>query len=523
MNTKPSCTAVLISERNKHYGWVLHMLNDIEERSKILSSLLASGQFNDHIKHAGRFAGRQSSLHIETGLVSRIQAAGLSHYLQQFKVDPEVYDKQLKKAEVSMTNKPSVDLDLRKLSEASMRVKIACGFPNYKFKPTTVEYAAENQVNKQSSASFPFYIRKGKVIDQLIELAKSSRTQLGTWLWPMTRGFRIQIRYQGDTNILVPKVRVMYPYPGHIIILEDCYIIPFVKHFIENDTFYVIGRNGGSISKLLYNKLHNQGPITSLDVSSFDQDLIIQASVAAFGILRQQLTLTRDQISEFENIVKYFCTSLMVSKTKGSSSYGFIKTNGVPSGSGFTNMIDTIAHAIILEYLEPGIINKCLICGDDNIFPSKGIDLKNLFQGYKNSFNLTISIEKTKTYDSSDKISFLGFQWINYIRYVDTKLVLNQMVWHTDFLVELDKYERELARGASVLLNGINGKYLFKQLFPDVLKSLRVNADVRFVYLFGYQPPTTLPGVLSYTKVRGPQPSTNQSLLLHLNRGWAIR
>lgn len=503
-------------------GFYTNVMDKIDLRNQTLKSLLEAGEFSELIKHAGRFAGRRPSLHIETGLLSRIQKAGLARYVQQFpKLQSSDFEDQLNKAEQLMTSQPEFKGDKRKLVEATYRVFNACSFPREKFVPTSYEYAAENQINKQSSSGFPRYTRKGHVLDELITQANNLTTSSEMWNWPMTRGFRIQLKK--DSNKIKTKIRVMYPYPGVFILLEDSFIIPFVNHFINTKTFYIIGRNGAEIASLLKEKLIQSRRILSSDVSSFDQNMLNDVIVLAFAILRSQLKLTKEQAELFEKMVTYYCTSLMVSKVPGKPSYGFIKTHGIPSGSGFTNMIGTIAHAIVLEYLEPGIIQKCFICGDDNIVAADTIQTETLFKGYNEIFNLPISQEKTDIYPNPSKISFLGFSWINFVRYVDTMLVINQLLWHSDFLTELDRYERELARGASVLLNGINGKDLFSMIFPDVMSVLKRGLDVRFIYLYGYQPPTSLPGVVSYTKLRGPTPSTNQSLLLHLREGWKIR
>lgn len=88
----------------------------------------------------------------------------------------------------------------------------------------------------------------------------------------------------------------------------------------------------------------------------------------------------------------------------------------------------------------------------------------------------------------------------------------------------MPKFEREVSRGASVLLNGKNGKDLFAKIFPDVYQNVLDLKDVRFNYMFGTQPFTTSNGVsdariLIHASKFGP----DQSLALHLTDGWMIR
>lgn len=498
--------------------WMTSMLAKNEKRIELLNSGLANGKFEENIRLAGRYAGRKPGWHIETSLKQRVINAGLGYLIQDFEtLTSEDFDSSLERAEKQMMEQGNYKLDKRKLVRAACKVRDKCKFGPEKFRRASHDEVIE-QINKQSSASFPHYRRKGQVMDLIQSSAErclqDSEYLLQVFLWPQTRGFRLQLRH--ELIDILRKIRVMYPYPGTIIFLEDSFIIPFVRHFIATDTFYVIGRNGGEIGKLLERRFGGSIEVTSLDVSHFDQSVVNEAIVLAFWILRSQLKLSSHEHKVFEQICLYFMSSIMVSKSKGKPVYAFVKTHGIPSGSGFTNMIGTLVHAIIVAYLEPSLLDndKCLLCADDNIFDSANINVSKLQQRYMTHFDMTINPEKTDVFSSSRELKFLGFKWINYVRHVDPKLVINQLLWHTDFLVDLDIYERELARGASVLLNGVNGYYLFKKIFPDVISDLKAGYDIRFRYLFGTAP---LPTVSS-----GP-PGINESLKEHLLHGWRIR
>lgn len=495
----------------------------VDYRRGNLQSLLSDGSLERELKHASRFAGRRPGWHLEKGLLKRAQLAGFSGLVKDFgHLQSKDFEEQLDKGENLMVETAHFKGNKRRLVEASLRVRNACKFPSHKFEPTTLEFAAENQINRTSSAGFPFFRRKGLVMDKLIAQAKVAISDpfSGMWFWPCVRGFRIQIRE--TLGNLYRKVRLMYPYPGFIILIEDTFIIPFVAHFIATPTFYIIGLNGEQIGKRLKSALGKTNKICSLDISAYDQSLVNEAIIMAFWIIRSQLRLTKEQSICFDNMVKYFCTSIMVSKAKkGKTFKAFIRHHGVPSGSGFTNMIDTLAHAIVFEYLEPGILKNesTLICGDDNIFDSKNVNVEKLFKGYKESFNLTVDKSKTDFYTSPLKVKFLGFIYNNYERFISYKLALNQALWHTDFLVDLDPYEREVARSASVFLNGKNGKLLFSKLFPDVMYVLERGGDVRFRYLVGYSPPTSIVSPV----VSGRIPTITQSLREQLETGYLTR
>lgn len=504
------------------------MMNAVSKRRANLQALLAQGVFSEVIKHAGRYAGRRPTWHIETGLLARVRSAGFGAFVRQFAPPkPEDFDNSLEKAEGIMVTEKRFTGNRKRLLKAAARVKSKCRFPSEKFTPVSPQFAADNQINKQSSSGFPSFRRKGQLIDTLVSEANDvfEGKNNHIWNWPMVRGFRIQIRE--SVGKLSRKIRVMYPYPGLIILLEDTFIVPFVEHFINTQTFYVIGKNGGKISDLLKQKFTKSKLIRGTDISSFDQNMLNEVIICAFAIIRSQLKLTKVQALVFDNLVTYFCTSTMVSKSKGKPSYMFVKDHGIPSGSGFTNMIGSLCQAIIVEYVQEDLLDDCLICGDDNLFVADKVNYTHYCHTFEEIFDLPIDPVKSMVFNSWTNVYFLGFKWVHGIRTISPLLAINQTLWHPDFITELDAYDREVARAASVLLNGKNGSYYFKKIFPDVMQMLEMGIDVRFKYLYGTAPPATFEGVtgkfVSRTTNILATPGINESLQIHLDHGWEIR
>lgn len=507
-------------------SYYARLTNGLNERKVHLQSLLHDEKYSRVVKHAGRYAGRRPSWHIETSLLTKVRAAGFGKYVKQFpRAESKEFDDSLSKAEKLMTTTVSFSGNKKRLMAATQRAYAFCKFPEHKFVPTTPRYAAENQLNRSSSSGYPDFKRKGHVLDKLV--LQAERLFLGldqfVWDWPMTRGFRMQVRESlGELN---RKIRIMYPCPGAVILLEDCFIIPFVDHFINTDTFYVIGKNGKQIGSLLKERFKGKGKLHATDISAYDQNMLNEVILCAFGILRAQLQLTFLQAKAFDKMVLYFCTSTMVSKTADRKTYAFIKDHGVPSGSGFTNMIDTLCQAIVIEYIEPGLLESCLLCGDDNLFVLGAVSYNSYCEIFQKVFNLPIDPIKSTTFNDWSNCYFLGFKWLNGIRYISPLLAINQCLWHTDFITDLDPYEREVARSASVLLNGVNGAYYFEKIFPELVHSARLGIDIRFMYLYGTAPPSTFAGVtgkFSASQLKA-TPRVSESLLTHLDNGWAIR
>lgn len=512
------------TELNDRYSQLQHfylrMLDSVTARQSQLTQSYLQGRYIQFITLAGKFAGRRGSWNLEKGILQRIVNAGYGSLVQSFKpLESSDFISVLEKGESLMKEKPTFKGNSRRLHRATLRVQNLCLFKDAKFNPLSPEEAWARQ-NPSSSSGFNLFARKGTVKEQTLHQLSSLFSGISQfWEFPMTRGFRLQLR-ESKGN-LDRKIRLIYPYPGVITLLEAMFAGPFIDHFCSVETFYATGRTGAGISTMLKNKFSAaKNGLCSSDVSSFDQNMLNEVIISSFWILRTQLKLNKGESQLFDNTVSYFCTSLMVSKSKGNSAYGFIKNHGIPSGSGFTNLIGTLAHAIVLEYLEEGIVSRSLICGDDNIFSIEDTNTRKLFLGYEKVFNLPISREKTDFFKNSEEFYFLGFTWKNFVRYISPHLAINQCIWHSDFLTDLAPFEREVSRCASILLNGFNGAVIFKKLFPDVMLLLNDGKDIRFNYLQGYLPPnTSVNNDLIFSK----DPNINQSLKHHLKLGFAIR
>lgn len=520
LNGINSATSLTDNDKYSYLNYYyLHLLRNVKSRLELLTWSHQNSLYDKYIDFAGKFAGRRGTWNLETGILKRLVKYGYSKFFKDFEpLNQSDFQKSLDKGEELMKDGASFKGNARRLHRATLRVLTLCSFTE-KFSPMSTE-EAWRRINTSASSGFNLFARKGTVKEQLFnQLESLFNGDHSFFEWPMTRGFRLQLRE--SKGQLDRKIRLVYPYPGVITLLEAMFAGNFIDHFCKSKTFYVTGKTGSQVGSLLDEKFRNvTNGLCSLDISAFDQHMLNEVIISAFWILKSNLILTAKESQLFDLTVEYFCTSLMVSKNTGAPAFGFIKNHGIPSGSGFTNMIGTIAHAIILEYLEEGIVSRSLICGDDNIFDIEKTDVQKLFKGYRKVFNLPISLEKTDFFKSSLDFYFLGFNWKEFKRHISLYLSLNQCVWHSDYLTDLTPFEREVARASSVLLNGINGEVVFKTLFPDVMKNLADGEDVRFRYLQGYLPPEP---IKTQVFSRGSDPRYNQSLIHHLRYGYLIR
>lgn len=157
----------------------------------------------------------------------------------------------------------------------------------------------------------------------------------------------------------------------------------------------------------------------ALDWSSFDTSIPAWLVRDAFAIIRQQLDFssyefwgkpTDDDTLErlWMEIIRYFINTPL----KFQSGEVKRKISGVPSGSYFTNLIDSVINTILIHYLLDGITyqnDAFWVMGDDGLVAVKGCPkVEELASTAKCHFGMMLNVEKTEI---SEFPSFLGFKF----------------------------------------------------------------------------------------------------------------
>lgn len=248
--------------------------------------------------------------------------------------------------------------------------------------------------------------------------AEEEARQNGTFGQPLMIGTRTQASMPFDDDGVYlakykSKSRLVSMVDIKVIVSELRYAKPF-QQYLSNFDWYAGGKNDAQLSALLNNWRYSNKYWLSIDYSGFDQSISNWLIMESFDIIESCFTRD-DNFDEllFKAIKHDFCNKYFID---GSGKLRF-SNKGVPSGSMFTQIIDTLVNRLmILTYVfAKGIdvrdVHMCIM-GDDNIiFTREGVSRDDL-EGYLNSnFGVLVNASKSSAGTRDQDPEFLSRYW----------------------------------------------------------------------------------------------------------------
>lgn len=257
------------------------------------------------------------------------------------------------------------------------------------------------------------------------------------------------------------KTRLVWGYPFSMTAIEGIIARPLIDQFKKGFTPLAFAMSTGKLGAHLRVGSYKKDFAYSLDMSSYDSSVSQYLIHLAFDIIETWFDKTQIVHDSgitvgdvFKQIRGYFIHTPIV-MPDGNIYRG--KKHGVPSGSYFTQLVDSIVNVIICGTVASRFsmhVDKSdiLVLGDDLIFWSnRRIDLLTLANFASCEFGVTFNSEKSKRFDYNEVIHFLGRDWDNGIPDLPVEDILMRAVYPERFR-KYSKDEVEREREVALLL-----------------------------------------------------------------------
>lgn len=234
------------------------------------------------------------------------------------------------------------------------------------------------------------------------------------------------------------KTRLVWGYPYAMTALEGIFARPLIEEFKKNHTPMAFAMPTGVLgTKLRVASYHNQVAY-STDVKSFDSSISAALIHEAFRILSTWFDLSEIEPTSgepygviWEQIEHYFIHT-PIFMPDGNVYKG--KKHGVPSGSYFTQMIDSIVNVIMVGAISSKFSlhvdrNDIFVLGDDVLFWSnRDVSLSDISKFATSVFNAVFNEAKSSKFHYNDVIHYLGRDWKNGLPTLNEEDILIRMV-----------------------------------------------------------------------------------------------
>jgi hypothetical protein len=267
--------------------------------------------------------------------------------------------------------------------------------------------------------------------------------------------------------------RLIWGYPMAVTILEGLIARPLLNHYLNTyPTPMAFGLTSVEIGIKMRKAVSHTVNHVSVDASKFDSS--IQAGVIKFGFncLRTWFDPKQEvgygaTVEDIFNLVEdYFIRTPIVMPTVDGPVLYKGKRHGVPSGSYFTQLIDSIASTMFVGTLDFNYklklrLDEIMVLGDDILFfTNKALNLSDVAETLEKLYGMKVNVSKSVIQSNSESIPFLGRKWRNGLPLREFRSVVERAVSPERYR----NYGREVHKGASAVI----ASYGFTAMIVDL-------------------------------------------------------
>lgn len=236
------------------------------------------------------------------------------------------------------------------------------------------------------------------------------------------------------------KTRLVWGYPYSMTVIEGLVAKPLLDRFKGGNTPMAFAMTTGALGTKLRVASYHKEWAYSLDMSQFDATLSAQMIHVAFKILRswfdprEREPVSGKSVKEVFDVVEHYFIHTTIVMPDGKIYIG--KDHGVPSGSYFTQMVDSICNVIIggaISHRFSLHVSKreIFVLGDDILmWSNRKMDLDKISKYAHDQLHVNVhGAEKSAIYHYDEIVHFLGRDWDNGLPGLPEDDIIARMVY----------------------------------------------------------------------------------------------
>jgi len=245
---------------------------------------------------------------------------------------------------------------------------------------------AVNELKLKTAASLPFMQKKGKVIKEVLANFDSLlKRKDPCCLYTRTTEMK--------------KTRNVWGYPIADTIFEMMFYIPllnFQKQQWNRAALVSPDVTAQRITQLILYAMSHDMVLYSVDFAAFDASIKYQYIIKAFDYIKSLFA------SDFASYLAYVCERMYTIGIVTPSGI-YVGKHGVPSGSTFTNEVDSIVQFGIASLCDFINAKMCQIQGDDGVYVMSKENIEEFEAAFKYA---GLKLEKSKSIIAKDHVIF---------------------------------------------------------------------------------------------------------------------
>nr|BBQ05106.1 RNA-dependent RNA polymerase [Culex tritaeniorhynchus partitivirus] len=362
---------------------------------------------------------------------------------------------------------------------------------NTKLEPLSLREAAD-KIPQNTSPGLPWIqmypsAKKGEILskhfDSIADDWKAVENGARKYPLPDCAAFGRSHIGSAETN----KVRAVWVVPLTVVAAEARFALPVIdlltSQTIGHNTAYGCEMMKGGMKwvndQALWAKNKDPGAkYLMTDYSSFDANVPAWMIRDCFAILRQKFNLTAAEANVFRKCVSYFINTPIQFADKRR----ILKNHGVPSGSMWTNIIDTMVNFLQTRYCIYTLTRAAplfdVYFGDDGLIALPGhaiINLEDISATAMEKFGAVVNTKKSYWTNRPRNIHFLGYYNANGSCYKKPEGLVASFLYPQHMQ---DDWAYTLARGLGVLLASAGDRTIYKIVRQAYIMARRVDGAV---------------------------------------------